>query len=410
IHPDAALGKTDYDFFPKELADKHIADDRRIMESGLTEDFEECYIQDGDEVIVNKVKTPIKDKKGNVIGILVMFWDVTKYKRAEMKATRQAKVLEAINMVFQEAIAAETVEELGRRCLHIAEELTGSRFGFIGEVNSRGRFDTLALNDPGWSSCRMPQSQAAVLIKDMETRGIWGKVIKDGKSLITNDPASHPDRIGLPDGHPELTSFLGVPLNQKGRTVGLIALGNKESGYGAMDQEAMEPLSVAVMQALNFKKMQEEQNRTAETIARQSREIMELSTPVIQVWEGIIAAPLIGTLDSDRTQLFMERFLNSIVETKSSVAMVDITGVPTVDTQTAQHLIEAITAAKLLGAHVILTGVRPSIAQTLVHLGIDLSEIETQASLVGGLRIALNKLDLTVTRKDQVNREKVNAD
>lgn len=137
-----------------------------------------------------------------------------------------------------------------------------------------------------------------------------------------------------------------------------------------------------------------------ETVRRQTLEILELSTPVVQVWDGIVAAPLIGSLDSARTQQFMERLLNRIVETNSPVALVDITGVPTIDTQTAQHLIETISAVRLLGAQVVLTGVRPSIAQTLVHLGIDLSDITTRSSLAGGLRVALGILDLEVVSKN----------
>jgi rsbT co-antagonist protein RsbR len=133
-----------------------------------------------------------------------------------------------------------------------------------------------------------------------------------------------------------------------------------------------------------------------ERIRQQSNEILELSTPVMQVWKGVVAVPLIGTLDSQRTQLFMERLLERIVETNSPVALVDIMGVPTIDTQTAQHLIETITAVRLLGAQVVLTGVRPAIAQTLVHLGIDLSGITTRSSLAAGLAVALDMLKLQV--------------
>ena len=140
-------------------------------------------------------------------------------------------------------------------------------------------------------------------------------------------------------------------------------------------------------------------------IARQSLEILELSTPVIQAWEGVVAAPLIGTMDSQRTQIFMERFLDSIVQNKAPVALVDITGVPTMDTQTAQHILEAISAARLLGTQVILTGVSPAIAQTLVHLGIDLGELETKSSLVAGLRLALNILGLEVVKVPQKKKE-----
>jgi rsbT co-antagonist protein RsbR len=112
-----------------------------------------------------------------------------------------------------------------------------------------------------------------------------------------------------------------------------------------------------------------ERKQAEDQIRQQSKEIMELSTPVMQVWQGVVVAPLIGSLDSQRTQQFMARLLDRIVETNSPMALVDIMGVPTIDTQTAQHLVETISAVRLLGAQVVLTGVRPAIAQTLVHLG-----------------------------------------
>lgn len=136
------------------------------------------------------------------------------------------------------------------------------------------------------------------------------------------------------------------------------------------------------------------QKEVEDALMAQSQEILELSTPVIQIWDGVVVAPLIGTLDSQRTQHFMERFLNTIVETKSPVALVDITGVPTIDTQTAQNLLETISASRLLGTKVIMTGVSPAIAQTLVHLGIDLSAIETHTSLANGLKAAFKLLGL----------------
>jgi rsbT co-antagonist protein RsbR len=133
-----------------------------------------------------------------------------------------------------------------------------------------------------------------------------------------------------------------------------------------------------------------------EVITRQTEEILEMSTPVIQVWEGVVAAPIIGTLDSNRTQQFMERLLETIVATNSPVALVDITGVPQIDTATAQHLIDTINAVKLLGSQVIITGVRPAIAQTLVHLGIDLTDIITRPTMASGLKVALDKLSMRV--------------
>jgi PAS domain S-box-containing protein len=124
----------------------------------------------------------------------------------------------------------------------------------------------------------------------------------------------------------------------------------------------------------------------AETITRQAKQLVEASTPIIEVWEGVLAAPLIGNLDTERTQRFMERLLKEIVDSESEVALIDITGVPDVDTRTAQHLIETVEAVKLLGAEVVLTGVSPSIAQSVVHLGIDLSDITTKTTLAEGLK------------------------
>ena len=142
-----------------------------------------------------------------------------------------------------------------------------------------------------------------------------------------------------------------------------------------------------------------------ERVQQLSQEVLELSTPVIQVWPQVVVAPLIGTLDSQRTQNFMDRFLDEIVAQRARFALVDITGVPTVDTITAQHLIAAVSAARLLGTEVILTGVRPAIAQTLVHLGIDLSNIQTRSSLAAGLRIALNRIGVQLVTGAQAAKE-----
>ncbi len=135
-------------------------------------------------------------------------------------------------------------------------------------------------------------------------------------------------------------------------------------------------------------------------IKKQAMEILEMATvPVVQVWEGVVLVPLIGMLDSSRTQQLMERLLQKVTDTTSRVAVIDITGVPTIDTQTAQHLIETVAAVRLLGAEVVLTGIRPVIAQTLVHLGIDLSNVSTQSSLASGLRTALEFLKLQIKVK-----------
>jgi rsbT co-antagonist protein RsbR len=133
-----------------------------------------------------------------------------------------------------------------------------------------------------------------------------------------------------------------------------------------------------------------------QTIARQQEEMLELSTPVVKLWDGVLALPLIGTLDSARTQVVMESLLSAIVESNSQVAIIDITGVPTVDTLVAQHLIKTITAARLMGADCYLSGIRPAIAQTIVHLGIDLVDVQTKAKLSDAFALALQRMGKTV--------------
>lgn len=135
-----------------------------------------------------------------------------------------------------------------------------------------------------------------------------------------------------------------------------------------------------------------------EVIVRQQHEMMELSTPVVKLWDGVLALPLIGTLDSARTQVVMESLLQKIVETGSDVAIIDITGVPTVDTLVAQHLLKTVTAARLMGADCIISGIRPQIAQTIVHLGVALGNVSTKASLADAFQLALQRTGYALVR------------
>ena len=140
------------------------------------------------------------------------------------------------------------------------------------------------------------------------------------------------------------------------------------------------------------------QRAREDIINRQQHELLELSTPVIKLWDGVLAVPMIGTLDSSRTQLVMESLLQRIVETESTLAIIDITGVPTVDTLVAQHLLKTVTAIRLMGADCIISGIRPQIAQTIVHLGIDLQGVTSKATLADALALALKRTGYVVTR------------
>ena len=153
-----------------------------------------------------------------------------------------------------------------------------------------------------------------------------------------------------------------------------------------------------LLDALGLFTMEAYQSTREQVINRQQRELLELSTPVVALWDDILALPLIGTLDSGRTQVVMESLLQKIVETGASTAIIDITGVPTVDTLVAQHLMKTVAAARLMGADCIISGIRPQIAQTVVHLGIDLHGVITRSSLADALQVAMKRGGYTASR------------
>jgi hypothetical protein len=244
-------------FYPDPVYREYVLDYIKRA-AGSWGDFK-TRTRDGRVLDTSWINVSLSD--GSSIGIGI---DITDRKKVAENLRRQTAVTEAINRVFQGALQVKTDAEVARFCLSEAEELTGSKFGWIGEVNPSGRLDTIALSAPAWDACRIPGAQPP-MIRDMEIRGIFSRVLKDGKPLITNEPAAHPDRVGLPSGHPELTAFLGVPLKQDGRTVGMIALGNKPSGYAPHDQEAIEALSGAFAAAL-------QRQRAAEAVQVSLRE------------------------------------------------------------------------------------------------------------------------------------------
>ncbi|MEH2045297.1 STAS domain-containing protein [Nostoc sp.] len=180
----------------------------------------------------------------------------------------------------------------------------------------------------------------------------------------------------------------------------------KQPLFNRMRQQLKDPIELGeniwlatnLLDQLGLLTIEVYQKTREEVILRQQEELMELSTPVVKLWEGILALPIIGTLDSARTQMMMESLLQKIVETGSEVAIIDITGVPTVDTLTAQHLLKTVTAARLMGADCMISGIRPQIAQTIVYLGIDLANVVTKATLADAFLTALKRLGTTITR------------
>ncbi len=212
--------------------------------------------------------------------------------------------------------------------------------------------------------------------------------------------------------HPEVLESLSRSRAARGQSAGdtsLFVLALKKPLFDGLQRKlASDP--GALMQALwtATTLIDKLAQRTAATfqqarediIKRQQEELLELSTPVIKLWHGVLAVPMIGILDSNRTQIVMETLLQKIVETESELAIIDITGVPTVDTLVAQHLLKTVSAIRLMGADCIISGIRPQIAQTIVHLGIDLQGISTKATLADALAMALQRTGWRITRSD----------
>ena len=191
------------------------------------------------------------------------------------------------------------------------------------------------------------------------------------------------------------------------RETALFVLSLKQALQPALKASIKDPEALAaetwrattLVDALSVLTVDEFQKGREELITRQQQDLMELSTPVVRLWEGVLALPLIGTLDSARTQVVMESLLQTIVDTGATIAIIDITGVPTVDTLVAQHLLKTVAAARLMGADCIISGIRPQIAQTIVHLGVELGEVTTKASLADAFALALRRNGLMVTRR-----------
>lgn len=248
------------------------------------------------------------------------------------------------------------------------------------------------------------------LITNQELRTQSEELIDVFINTLGDENIDNPESADF-EGVLEILAGISISRARQGfspRETGLFVLGLKEALLSVLQNEiANNPLeqyesslkisrlldSFSIVTFETFIKGREE------VILRQTDEITEISTPVIRVWDGILALPIIGTLDSQRTQVVMENLLQEIVVTGSGIAILDISGVPTVDSLVAQHLIKAVSATRLMGADCIISGIRPEIAQTIVHLGIDLTHIITKASLASALKYAFSTLKLEVRKQ-----------
>jgi len=204
--------------------------------------------------------------------------------KAENQSRQHQAVLEGINRILEGALTCDTEEALGRTCLDVAQAVTGSKFGFLGEINAQGKLDNIALSDAGWAACQMNGRVASRVVPGgFEIHGIYGRVVKDGNGLFTNEPASHPDSIGCPEDHPKLEAFLGAPLLHEGRTIGMIGLANRDGGYREEHLHALEALAPAVVQVFMRRRAEQELRKSNER-----RKVLEAVTAERQRFNDVL--------------------------------------------------------------------------------------------------------------------------
>ncbi len=236
---------------------------RRTVEQGAEHVVEyRIVLPDGPpDGVVHRVTSrgsAVRDASGRPVRCRGALVDVTDRRQAEEHTRRQNAVLAGIARIFKEALTCKTEEELGRVCLEVAREASQSKFAFMGEINvETGLLDDVAMTETGWAACEIPPNPGTRLARGFRIHGIHGKVLTGGKAYFTNEPSRHPDRVGTPPGHPPLECFLGVPLVQAGKVLGMVGLGNRDGGYTAAELEAVEALAPAIVQAFQSKRAAE---------------------------------------------------------------------------------------------------------------------------------------------------------
>jgi len=262
------------DLIPSELAASRRRKVEELLRTGSPVRFED----ERAGMFFDHTVYPVHDDRGEIAAVAFFSRDITERRKAEERIRNQTMILEGINAVFQVAMTSDTEEELGRACLTVAEEVTGSSFGFIGELGGDGFLHDTAISDPGWNACTMYDKTGHRRPSgSFRVHGLYGRVLLDGKAFFTNDPALHPDSIGTPEGHPPLKAFLGVPLIHGGKTIGMLAVGNRAGGYRHEDLKALEVLSVAIVQALMRKRAEADVLTLSEEMAARNLELEDLN-------------------------------------------------------------------------------------------------------------------------------------
>jgi PAS domain S-box-containing protein len=242
------LNKTPLDLFAPDNQEEVPKIMGELLKRGYTT-FQSISITKDERRIPVEVSVHIFRLGEKKVGLAIAR-DITERKKAEEGIKRNNKTSNGITQIFREALTVGTEEKLGKTCLTVCEEVTDSEFGFICEVNDDGTLDTIAISDPGWSECKMPQSDAVKMLRGIKIHGLYGGAIKLEGPVLTNDPSTYHHSVGTPPGHPPIRAYLGFPLKFGDKIIGVIGLANKKGGYTIEDQESVRILSIAVVEAI----------------------------------------------------------------------------------------------------------------------------------------------------------------
>lgn len=377
--PEQAVGKTVFDFYPPDLAARYHADDMAVIQSGqpLINREEPSLDPAGRPRWVQVTKVPLRDHHGQVVGLVGIGHDITGRKQMESASERRAAQLALINDIGRQIAAVLELDRLLERAASLIRE----QFGY--------HHVALFIRDPQHDDLVM-QARAGDFVHLFPAhhrlkmgQGLVGWVGRHGETVLANDVDQEPRYINLrPDLIPT-RSELSVPIRVGREVVGVLDVQSPHrQAFDENDVLVMETLAAQIAVAIQNARLFAEAQALATTVR-------ELSTPVIQVWDQVLVLPLIGGIDEARAQRIMETLLQGVTQHQAQVVIIDVTGVPLIDSHVADYLLRTAQAAELLGARCVLTGISPEIAQSIVSLGLSLTKLTTLPNLQAGIRYAL---------------------